>query len=341
MHNIHRFIPGTLAFLMVALIFYSLGTLFSLPVFSAVNTMPLTSPSESPLPGSSSAINDVPGLTEAMESNFKGVTDYSLKGYIRLESGTVIVNYRCVRPQTVRTEITGGKGKGTVVLYVPDQRKDQVKAKSGSFRVWRNIRKLKIENTPLVESLLDTLLKLMKEMKDATFMGDVHMEAHLGDKIEIALTPDPFTSMTPSPSTPSASPSLSPQVMVSPALTPTSSLAPVPTPTPTPSGAAKDPYADVLGMKNEPAESPTSERSPDVKGTPQPNDKGEGQPEKKHLSMDCFLVMVKGEEFNDTIAVDKGSLWPVYARRAGKDGKLVFEAIITGIITNTSPKMEL
>jgi hypothetical protein len=291
-----------------------------------------------------------------MGKNLYGVDDYTLRGYIRIESGSVTVDYRCVRPDTVRTEILAGKGKGTVVLYVPDQRKDQVKAKSGAFRVWRNIKKLKIENTPLVESLLDMLLRMMSDMKGAAFKGDVHMEARLGEKVEVALTPDPSMAMTPaatpvSPSSPSSST----------------------TPAPSPAEAANDPYADVLGLKSkpggspEPAVSPKPGESPEPAGSPEPavspkpggspepagspgtgeppksgsQDTGNGLFENKQISKDCYLVEVKGEEFYDLVAVDKEGFWPVYAKRVAKDGKLVFEAVITGITTNTSPKMEL
>jgi hypothetical protein len=153
-------------------------------------------------------ISDVQQLVEAMEKAYAHVVDYTLIGYVKLEKDYIVVDYRSVRPSSVRTEVLLGKLKGKMALYVPERKKDSVKVKAGIFRLWYSIKKLKIENTPLVESLLDTLLRSMKT-GEVSFKGKVRLVSHLGGSL--AFTPTLTESAeTASPSPQSVAPSPAP-----------------------------------------------------------------------------------------------------------------------------------
>jgi hypothetical protein len=291
---------------------------------------PATGPS--PVPGTIASISD---LVAAMDKAFSSIVDYSFIGYIKVDKGSIVADYRCVRPRTVRSEILEGKGKGAVVLYVPDQREDSVKVKSGSFRVWRNIKKLKIDNTPLVESLLDYILKMMKESKNVTYRGRVTLVAQVGGAIDVTLNPVPGTapSVTPTPLTSPVSPSPSPTAFVSPS---------VPSPTPSPSpGPVRSPSSA----------SPSASPSPVQSGAPEYHEvfkSGEKEEVSKKspwlephtITKECYLVEIRGDEFSDIVALDTQNLWCAYAKRM-KGDQLIFEAVVSDIRTNTGPKMDL
>jgi hypothetical protein len=288
-----------------------------IPAPSSYEESPGPSPSASPSSSSGDGMS-VKDLVEAMDKAFPSVVDYSFTGYIRTEKGPIVVDYRCFRPRTVRSEILEGRGKGAVVLYVPDQREDSVKVKSGSFRVWRNIKKLKIDNTPLVESLLDYILKMLKESKEVTLKGKVTMVAHVGEIIDATMNPFPGKAMEVSP-TPLVSP-----VAASPSPTPAGTPSPGdPVPSPSPASSSLPRYSEVFKS----------------------DEKGEGAKGSKWLQpheikKECYLVEIRSGEFNDIVAIDTQTLWFAYAKRT-KGDQLIFEAVISDIKSNTGPKMEL
>lgn len=278
------------------------------PIPSATELSPSpTAPGTGVTPGQITAIKD---LLAAMQNNYQNVNDYTFQSYIKLPNGTSVIDYRCVRPSKVRTEILDGVGKGTTVLYDPDVKKDDVKAKKGAFRVWRSIERLKLQGTPAVESLLDMIVDMMKDPNNnVNFEGMATLSATLGAQIDISLKTGggPSDTVSPSP-TASPSPSEAPNELSSPS--------PSASPTASPSPSAS------------PGASPSPSASP-----------GAGS-QVKTLVKQCYLVEIRGPEYTDTVALDAETLWVTYAKRM-KGNDLVFEAVVEDMKINTSPKMDL
>ncbi|MDQ7824729.1 MAG: hypothetical protein RDV48_18150 [Candidatus Eremiobacteraeota bacterium] len=302
---------------LVALIFLALGlVLFFSPPASSGMEQESPSPSPSALPSAPPSatpqgeVTDTKGLLSAMEKTVASVADYSFIGYIRLDKGTLVADYRCVRPSTIRAEVLEGNGKGAVILYLPEQKKGEVKVKMGGFRVWRSIERLKLQNTPIVESLVDMILNMMRSGKDVAFKGAVDLFAQVDGSIAVSLNGQgagtPVAAGTP---TPEPSPSLAPSLTPSPEPSP---LENPPSPTASPSDAS-------------PA-SPTPAPTPSAGGG-------------KTIAKKCYLVEIRKDEFTDTIAIDAETFWPAYAKRI-KGDQLVFEAVITEMKLNSSPRME-
>lgn len=298
----------------------------------------------SPLP--QEMINNMKELLPNMEKALHGMVDYVLLNLIKLPKGTLVVDYRCIRSsQAVRSEILDGQGKGTVVLYIPEQKKDQVKCKSGSFRVWRSIERLKLQDTPVIESLLDMVVKKMKNPENTTtFNGKATLNAQLGQDIIITFK---------TAGEPAASPAIKPDVVPSSLPTVESSRMAEPTGEYSSYGLAGDeaPITDEPSVECS-ASKPTGEIEKSIKkgekGLEKSSETIDGQEEgygKKvdrpaTLVKDCYLVDIKSEEYVDTVAIDAITFLLIYAKRK-RGQELVFEAIVMDLKTNVSPKMEL
>ncbi|MHB2019693.1 MAG: hypothetical protein ACYCW6_22340 [Candidatus Xenobia bacterium] len=104
----------------------------------------------------SPAYPDAKSLITAIDSKLKTVTDYSMVVFTAGEHGQYVLNYECVRPANIRTEIMEGAHRGTVIVYLPQVKNKMVKVKAGDKRMWRSIDKLKIAGSPMVQSVLDS-----------------------------------------------------------------------------------------------------------------------------------------------------------------------------------------
>ncbi len=104
---------------------------------------------------SAATYSDAKSLITAIEEKLKTVKDYSLTVYTEGPHGAFVLDYRCVRPSQIRTEILDGAHRGTVVVYLPQVKDKMVKIQAGDKRLWRSIDKLKIAGTPMVQSVLD------------------------------------------------------------------------------------------------------------------------------------------------------------------------------------------
>lgn len=282
-------------------------------------------PSPSVTPG---AITTVAQLLQTMSSEYKTVQDYSLIGYIKPSKGMSVIDYRCVRsPLSIRSEIIDGSGKGTAVIYNPQQKKDQVKAKSGNFRVWRSIERLKLQNTPAVESMLDTVLNMMSEPKNVvTFKGLVSLTADLGQELNVTLKPETGPAAT---ETVTSSPFMSPTAEATAQRIPeTSPPAAASTPSMSPTPETGSPSPATPASPGTASEEPSTAKTGATKWT---------QPQT--IRKDCYLVEIKGEEFTDTVAIDANTFWFVFIKRM-KGDDVMFEALVLDLTINTSPKMD-
>ena len=282
---------------------------------------PSASPSESPSPVVKERSGDIKSLIADVESATSNVQDYSLIGYIRLDKDIMVIDYRSVRPDKVRAEVLEGKLKGKAALYDPQNKKDSIKVKAGALRIWQNVKKLKIENTPLVESLLDTVIRTMKTAPDIILQGKVKCIAKLGNTVEVSFA----VPESPAPM-PSSAPSVGETTVPSPSPeTRTASPSDGDTPAPTSSPATVTP-------------SPTASISP----SPSPENQSQSkwlQP--RTIEKECYLVVMKNDEgFVDTVAIDANDFWVFYIKRM-KQESMVFEAVFTDLKVNTSPKLEL
>ncbi|GEM_PF-1940434 len=288
---------------------------------------PSVSPSASPTVLERSA--DVKSLITDMESATTNVKDYSLIGYIRLEKEMMVIDYRSVRPDKVRTEVLEGKLKGKAALYDPGHKKDSIKVKAGAIRIWQNIKKLKVDNTPLVESLLDTIIKAMNTVPEITVQGKVKCIAKIGNTLEVSMivpgNPTSAPSVSPS-ATETEAPAPSPAVSIS---SPSAAETEVPTPSPAASTVSTSP-SPFPSVTVSPSPSPSPEKAPQSQWF-----------QSRTIEKECYLVVMKSAEgFVDTVAIDANDFWVFYIKRM-KQESLVFEAIFTDLKVNTSPKMEL
>jgi len=284
---------------------------------------PAPSVSPSAPPQSAPRSTDVQTLISNMESATSGVKDYTLIGYIRLDREVMVLDYRSVRPDKVRVEALEGKLKGKAALYDPDTRKDSIKVKAGMLRIWQNIKKLKVENTPLVESLLDTVIRTLKTAPEVTLQGNVKCTAKLGASMEVSMA---------GPGVSAPMPSASPSVVE-------------PAPSPSPAASSESPTPGETEM---PSPSPAASSSPTLSPSPSPSPSA--SPESSPLSQwlqprtvekECFLVVMKSEDgFTDTVAIGADDYWVFYIRRMKQDS-MIFEAVFTDLKVNTSPKMNL
>jgi hypothetical protein len=266
-----------------------------------------------------------------MESATSGVKDYSLTGYIRLDKEVMVVDYRSARPDKVRVEVLDGKLKGKAALYDPDTRKDSIKVKAGMLRIWQNIKKLKVENTPLVESLLDTVIRTLKTAPEVTLQGKVRCTAKLGASMEVSMAGPGISAPMPS-----ASPSV---------------VEPAPSPSPAASSSSPSPAGTEIPSPTPdetetPSPTPAVSSSPAQSASPSPSASPESQPLSKWLQprtveKECYLVVMKSEDgFTDTVAISADDYWVFYIRRMKQDS-MIFEAVFTDLKVNTSPKMNL
>jgi hypothetical protein len=284
---------------------------------------PSASPSESPSPEMRERSGDVKSLIADVESATSNVKDYSLIGYIRLDRDIMVVDYRSVRPDKVRAEVLEGKLRGKAAFYDPQNRKDSIKVKAGALRIWQNVKKLKIENTPLVESLLDTVIRTMNTAPDITLQGKVKCIAKLGNTVDVSFTV---------PESPAPMPSSAPSVG--------ETMAPPPTPE-TRTASSSD--GDTPVSTSSPV---TSTPSPAASVSPSPSPSPENQSQSKWLQprtieKECYLVVMKSDEgFVDTVAIDADDFWVFYIKRM-KQESMVFEAVFTDLKVNSSPKLEL
>ncbi|MCL5772977.1 MAG: hypothetical protein M1536_01160 [Firmicutes bacterium] len=290
MRKVSNFFVALLTIMTAALILVAPGSLCLGARGSASSSCSQeTAPPSAPSPEAPAAINNAKELLDAMQKAVNGVVDYSLTGYLNIENENMVIDYKCVRPSMTRTQILQGSETGAVILYIPDKRKDAVRVKKGAIRVWRSIKTRRIENTIIVESMLDTLLKRMKNREAVTFKGKFTLKAHVGDTFSAVLNPIPATSPAPVIScSPSASPRESP--------------------------------------------SPVKSLLPEENASPW------AQP--RTIDKECYLLEIRHDGFVDTVAIDAETLWLIYAKRMEGD-QLVSEIVVTGIKTNTYPKMEL
>ncbi|MHC9540231.1 MAG: hypothetical protein AB9903_12000 [Vulcanimicrobiota bacterium] len=281
------------------------------------------SPSESPSPVVKERSGDVKSLIADVESATSNVKDYSLIGYIRLDKDIMVIDYRSVRPDKVRAEVLEGKLRGKAAFYDPQNRKDSIKVKAGALRIWQNVKKLKIENTPLVESLLDTVIRTMNTAPDIILQGKVKCIAKLGNTVDVSFAvPESSAPM------PSSAPSVG--------------EAPAPSPSPSPEASTASPSdVDTPAPTSSPA---TLTPSPTVSISPSPSPENQSQSkwlQPRTIEKECYLVVMKNDEgFVDTVAIDANDFWVFYIKRM-KQESMVFEAVFTDLKVNTSPKLEL
>ncbi|MGV8123599.1 MAG: hypothetical protein AB2L14_27925 [Candidatus Xenobiia bacterium LiM19] len=285
------------------------------------NPIPSASPSESPSPVVKERSGDVKSLIADVESATSNVKDYSLIGYIRLDKDIMVVDYRSVRPDKVRAEVLEGKLRGKAALYDPQNRKDSIKVKAGALRIWQNVKKLKIENTPLVESLLDTVIRTMNTAPEISLQGKVKCTARLGNTVDVSFAV---------PESPAPMPSLAP------------SAGETPVPSPTPEASTASPSdGDTPAPTSSPA---TLTLSPTASISPSPSPENQSQSkwfQPRTIEKECYLVVMKNDEgFVDTVAIDANDFWVFYIKRM-KQESMVFEAVFTDLKVNTSPKLGL
>jgi len=288
---------------------------------AAIDQEQSPAPSESPSPAVRERSGDVKSLITDVESATSNVKDYSLIGYIRLDRDIMVVDYRSVRPDKVRAEVLEGKLRGKAALYDPQHRKDSIKVKAGALRIWQNVKKLKIENTPLVESLLDTVIRTMNTAPDIVIQGKVKCTARLGNTVDVSIgvpeSPAPLPSSAPSAGetmVPSPSPDTS---------TASPSDRDTPAPASSPEGSTHSPAAAI-------SPSPSPENQSQSKWL---------QP--RTIEKDCYLVVMKSDDgFVDTVAIDANDFWVFYIKRM-KQESMLFEAVFTDLKVNTLQKLEL
>lgn len=98
---------------------------------------------------------------KAVVDKIEGSRDYSFKYTYRGPEGTFFFDYAVVREgPKVRTEILEGsdRGKGTVILYDPEQSTDTVTMKASLFTLRRSLESKDIKDSSLYIPLYDQLL---------------------------------------------------------------------------------------------------------------------------------------------------------------------------------------
>jgi hypothetical protein len=254
-------------------------------------------------------------IIQDMTAKAETIKDYTMTIFYTGSPGAYILEYSCVRPNNIKTRIAAGKNARTVLLYLPSEKPDSLKCKKGIARKWMSISELKLENTPIVVSLLDDFLKTLNEYPEGTIKGTEKLTLNVGqevsvtsekgtismDKVTVGKTPDakpsPAAGASPSPSdSPSASvsPSESPSTAVSPSTAASS------TPPPPPDAAV---------------------------------------PQSQKLEKNCYIVEFKKDNVVDLMAIDAESLWVLYRKKL-VDGKVDQEAVVWNINENSAPKID-
>ncbi|MDQ7824066.1 MAG: hypothetical protein RDV48_14795 [Candidatus Eremiobacteraeota bacterium] len=272
-------------------------------------------------------------VVTAMAAKASTIKDFCVslfyRGMMKNKLCSYIIDYRCVQPSDIRTRIVAGNYARTTLVYKPSDKPDSIHCKKGMFIVWKTIESLGLQNSPLVQSLLDQVLKEIQEYPEGTIKGTDKLTLSIGKNVSVVsqnglvamdssapvVTADAPTISDASPS-PEASSGASPSPETSPAASPSA------TPEPSPS-AAPEPSPS-------PAVAPTPEASPQAVK----DDK-----DARKIEKECIIIEFKKDGVQDLLAIDKETLWVVYRKKL-VNGNIDQEAVVWDIQENTSPKID-
>lgn len=275
---------------------------------------PTVTPSPAPTPvptaspsGGSRDFTSTKDLIQALANKADSIKDYTLSLFYTGKEGTFVFDYRCVRPNNIRTRIVQGQNARAVLLYLPQEKEDSLKAKKGMFKKWISIDKYK--ETPLVQSLLDQFLREIQQYPEGKILGTDTVTLTVGKDVMLSsakgtVTLEPYVAQT--------------------------------TPSPTPE-ASSDPMQD---PKESPAVSPTPESSAQAGGSPEPTpDKTQDEShDTKKISRECLIVQFEKDNVKDIIAIDRETLWVVFRKKL-VGGKIDQEAAVWEIKENINPEI--
>ena len=262
----------------------------------------------SPSPGASrTEFTSAPDIVKAMVEKADGIKDYSLDLFYSGKEGTYTFEYRCVRPCNIRTRIVEGPNARAILLYLPDEKADQIKAKKGIFKKWISVDKYK--DTPLVQSLLDYFLREIQAYPEGKLIGRDKVTLTLGKTVTV--TSENNTVASGGVLAPAPTESSSPEMFESPA------------PSPTPETSASPAPTDA-------SPSPTASESPE-----QGNEVKSGE----KIVKDCYIVEFSKDTIKDIVAIDTDSLWVVFRKKL-VDGKVDQEAAVWHIEENSRPEIK-
>lgn len=247
----------------------------------------------------------------------EGIKDYTLSLYYSGKEGTYIFDYRCVRPNKIRTRIVEGQNARAILLYLPEEKEDQIKAKKGMFRKWISIDKYK--ETPLIESMLDYFIREIQKYPEGRIVGKDKVILTFGKMV--AVTSENNTVFS------------SGYVSERPASSPTSEIFDSPSATPTPESSAS-PLASGDPSQTLPSPSQTAEESPDP--TPE---RSNSVTTREKIVKECYIIEFTKDNIRDIIAIDTETLWVVFRKKL-VDGKVDQEAALWDIKENSNPEIK-
>ncbi len=86
------------------------------------------------------------------------IHDYTMTVYTNNHHDEYVLDYACVRPSGIRTEIVQGAHRGAVFVYQPKTKPGQVRFSMASKPRWKPLERFHLAGTPMVESVVDMML---------------------------------------------------------------------------------------------------------------------------------------------------------------------------------------